>query len=161
MTTTKVSAVPAGYHSVTPYFTMNDAGRAIDFYKSVFGAEEHLRMPGPGGKISHAEIKIGDSIVMLADEMPDMYSKSPKTVGATTGGGMLYVEDCDAVFKRAVDAGATVMMPLTDMFWGDRYGQVKDPFGHLWSIATHKEDVSPEEMQKRQEAFFAQMGQQK
>jgi len=139
--------------------TVNDAARALDFYKRAFGAQEVMRMDAPGGKIGHAEIKIGDSIIMLADEMPGAGSRSPQAVGGTTGGIFLYVENADTVFNQAVSAGAKVDSPLADMFWGDRYGRLKDPFGHSWSVATHKEDVAPAEMSKRmQEA--AKMGQQ-
>lgn len=147
---------PAGYHSVTPYLIVRGAAQALAFYAQAFGAVEILRLP-MGELIGHAEIRIGDSVVMLGDEMPNMYNKSPKTVGATTAGVMIYIEDVDALFAQAVAAGATVSMPLADMFWGDRYGQVKDPFGHSWSLATHKEDLSPAEFKKRQDEFFAQM----
>jgi len=156
---TPVKPIPQGFHSVTPYLTVNDAARALDFYKRAFGAQEVMRMDAPGGKIGHAEIKIGDSIIMLADEMPGAGSRSPQAVGGTTGGIFLYVENADTVFNQAVSAGAKVDSPLADMFWGDRYGRLKDPFGHSWSVATHKEDVAPAEMSKRmQEA--AKMGQQ-
>lgn len=155
--TAQVKAIPDGYRSVTPYLVVDNASQAIDFYKRAFNATELVRMNGPGGKVIHAEIRIGDSVVMLGDEMPNMYNKSPKTVGATTAGVMIYVEDADALFAQAVAAGASVSMPLADMFWGDRYGQVKDPFGHSWSLATHKEDLSPAEIKKRQDEFFAQM----
>ncbi len=141
--------IPSGFHTVTPYLTVRDAAAAIEFYKKALGAEEIMRMPTPDGKIGHAELKIGDSI-----------NKSPQTLGGSTGGLYLYVEDVDKAFKRATDAGATVKMPVTDMFWGDRYGQVTDPFGHLWSLSTHVEDVSPEEMEKRSKEWAAQMAQQ-
>jgi PhnB protein len=155
MASSNVKPIPAGYHSVTPHMTVDDAAKAIDFYKKAFGAEEMSRMPGPGGKIMHAELRIFGSVVMLADEMPGMGNKSPKTLGSTTGGIMLYTDNVDASFKRATDAGAKVTMPLADQFWGDRYGQVADPFGHLWSLAQHIEDVQPAEMKKRMDAFFA------
>ena len=156
----RVSPIPKGYHSVTPYLTVNDAARALEFYKRAFGAREVLRMDGPDGKIGHAEIKIGDSIVMLGDEMPGMSNRSPQSLGGTTGGVMLYVENADTVFDQAVSAGAQVESPLADMFWGDRYGRLKDPFGHSWSVATHIEDVAPAEMSKRMKDFAAKMAQQ-
>jgi PhnB protein len=157
-----VKPIPDGYHSVTPYLCVKGAAEAIEFYKKAFGAEEVLRMPSPDGRIAHAEVRIGNSIVMMADEFPEMGpgARSPKTAGFPTGGVMLYTENCDALTERAVKAGATVTMPLQDMFWGDRYGQVEDPFGHRWSIATHKEDVSPEEMGRRQQAWAAKMAEQ-
>ena len=141
--------IPEGYHSVTPYLHLRDAARAIDFYKSVFGATEVLRMDAPGGKIGHAEIKIGGSHVMLADECPDMDIRSPQSFGGTPVSLLLYVEDVDALAERAVAAGAKLLSPLEDKFYGDRMGKLEDPFGHIWAIATHTEDVSPEELQKR------------
>jgi PhnB protein len=155
----QVKPIPQGYHSVTPYLTVNDAARAIDFYKRAFGAQEVMRMDGPNGKIGHAEIKIGDSRIMLGDEMPGG-ARSPQSLGGTTFGIMLYVENADTVFNQAVSAGAQVEAPLADMFWGDRYGKLKDPFGHSWSVATHKEDVAPEEMSKRMKEATAKMAQQ-
>src|SRR5579864_1117396 len=155
-----VKPIPQGFHSATPYLTLNDAARAIDFYKRAFGAQEVVRMKGPDGKIGHAEIKIGDSMIMLADEMPGSGSRSPQSLGGTTSGVFLYVENVDTVFNQAVSAGAKVEAPVSDMFWGDRYGRVKDPFGHSWSVATHKEDVAPAEMSKRMQEFAAKMGQQ-
>jgi len=152
--------IPQGHHSVTPYLTLHDAARAIEFYKRAFGAHEVMRMDGPGGKIGHAEIKIGDSVIMLADEMSGAGSRSPQSLGGTTAGVFLYVEDADKVFNQAVSAGAQVEAPLADMFWGDRYGRLKDPFGHSWSVATHKEDVAPAELQKRMQEAVAKMGQQ-
>jgi PhnB protein len=138
--------------------TVKDAARAIDFYKKAFGAEELMRMPGPGDKgIMHAELKIGDSVLFLTDEFPQMGNKSPQTLGGATGGLYLLVADVDTVFKTAVEAGAQSEMPVEDMFWGDRAGSIVDPFGHHWMIATHKEDVSPEEMKKRGEEFYARM----
>jgi len=157
---TRVKPVPKGYRSVTPYLTLHDAARALDFYKRAFGAQEVVRMDGPDGKIAHAEIKIGDSMIMLADEMPGAGSRSPQSLGGTSGGIFLYVENADAVFSQAVSAGAQVEMPLADMFWGDRYGRLKDPFGHSWSVATHKEDVTPAEMSKRMQEAMAKMAQQ-
>ncbi len=156
----QVKPIPQGFRSVTPYLTLNDAGRALDFYKRAFGAQELLRMDGPGGKIGHAEIKIGDSIIMLADEMPGGGVRSPQSLGGTTAGIFIYVENADAVYNQAVSAGAQVETPLADMFWGDRYGRLKDPFGHSWSVATHKEDVAPAEMSKRMQEATAKMAQQ-
>jgi PhnB protein len=150
-------AVPPGYHTITPNLVVNDGVKAIDFYKKAFGAEERFRMPGPDGKIMHAELKIGDSIFMLAEEMPEMGGKSPKAYGGSPVGFYLYVENVDAIWKRAVDAGAKPVMPLTDMFWGDRTGRLEDPFGHSWSPAQHVKDLTPEEIKKGQDAFFAQM----
>lgn len=155
----KVKPVPEGYHTVTPYLTLNDAAGAIDFYKRAFGATENMRMNGPGGKIGHAELRVGDSVIMLSDEMPGQSSKSPKSLGGTTAGIFLYVEDVDALYNRAVSAGAKGSMPPADMFWGDRFGTVTDPYGHVWSMATHKEDVAPEEMEKRGKEAMAQMAQ--
>jgi PhnB protein len=153
----KVKAIPEGYHTVTPHLVVREADRAIDFYKRAFGAEEQFRIPAPDGKsLMHAEIKIGSSIVFLGDESPDMGCRSPQSLGGSAGSLNLYVEDVDAAFQRAVAAGAQVKMPVTDMFWGDRYGRVLDPFGHEWGLATHKEDVSPGEIAKRAEAFFKQ-----
>jgi PhnB protein len=153
-----VKPIPDGYHTVTPSLVLKGAAQAIEFYKKAFGATEHFRMPGPDGKsLMHAELKIGDSIVMLADEQPERGCKAPTSVGASTGSLFLYVKDVDAAFKRAVEAGAKVMMPPADMFWGDRFGQVEDPFGHRWGLGTHKEDVPPDEIAKRQQQFFASM----
>ena len=156
----QVKPVPDGYHTATPYLTVNDAARAIDFYKRAFGAQELVRMAGPGGKITHAEIKIGDSMIMMADEMPGSDCRSPQSLKGSTVNIFLYVRDADSVFNQAVAAGAKVSMPLADMFWGDRYGKLTDPFGHSWSVATHKEDVAPAEMEKRAQAFMAKMGHQ-
>jgi PhnB protein len=142
----KVSPIPQGFTTLTPHLVVRDAAKAIEFYKSAFGAEEIARMPGPDGKLMHAELKIGDSIVMLADEFPEWGSNGPLTLGGTPVTLHLYVEDADAAFNRAVEAGATVKMALNDAFWGDRYGQLADPFGHTWSIATHVKDLTPEEM---------------
>jgi PhnB protein len=139
---------------------VKDAARAIDFYRRAFGAKEIMRMDGPGGKISHAELRIGDSMIMLTDEASGSGGRSPQSLGASTVGIFLYVEQVDSVFNQAVSAGARVEMPLADMFWGDRYGKLTDPFGHSWSLATHKEDVAPEEMTKRAKQAMAKMGQQ-
>ena len=145
----KVQPVPEGYHTATPYLIINGAASAIEFYKKAFGATELMRMPGPGGRIGHAEIRIGDSPIMLADEAPEMSFRGPQSLGGSPVSILLYVEDVDAVFDQAVAAGAKVQRPVADQFYGDRTGGVTDPFGHIWYIATHKEDVSPEEMQKR------------
>jgi len=155
-----VRPIPQGFHSVTPYLTLNDTARAIDFYKRAFGAQEVTRMNAPDGKVVHAEIRIGDSIIMLGDEMPGMGYRSPQSLGGTTVGINIYVEDVDKVFNQAVSAGAQVEAQVADMFWGDRYGRLKDPFGHSWSVATHKEDVAPAEMSKRMQAEMAKRQQQ-
>jgi PhnB protein len=144
-----VKPIPTGYHAVTPYLVVDNATRAIDFYKRAFGAKEVMRMDGPQGKIAHAEIKIGDSIVMLSDEILGTGARSPRSLGGTASSLMLYVEDVDATFAKATGAGAEVEAPLANMFWGDRYCKVKDPFGHSWAVATHKEDVAPDEMVRR------------
>lgn len=151
---TNVNYLPAGYHTATPYLIVNDGARAIEFYKQAFGATEVLRLALPDGKVGHAEIKIGDSHIMLADEFPDMDARSPATIGGTPVSMLLYFQDCDAVFARAVSVGARVLRPVQDQFYGDRAGTVADPFGHKWTIATHTEDLSPEEIQKRASALF-------
>jgi PhnB protein len=145
----KVQPIPKGFHSITPYLVVNDAKSAIEFYQRAFGAQEIVKMDGPNGKIMHAELKIGDSIIMLADEMPGTGTSAPKTLGGTTAGVMLYTDNVDSVFKQAISAGAKADQQPTDQFWGDRYGKLTDPFGHSWSLATHIEDVAPEEMKKR------------
>lgn len=145
----KVSATPAAYHTVTPYLIVKGAAQAIDFYQTVFGASEMMRLPGPNGTIVHAEIKIGDSPVMLADEMPGMEFRSPSSIGGSSVGLLLYVEDVDACAAKAVAAGAAVVKPVQNQFYGDRSGTFTDPFGHVWTIATHVEDVSPQELQRR------------
>jgi PhnB protein len=144
-----VKPVPDGYPRVIPYLTVDDANAAIEFYTSVLGATERLRMPGPDGKIGHAELEIGDSVVMLADAFPDMGSPSPRSLGGTPVTVMVYVEDVDGVFDRAIQAGATEERQVENQFYGDRAGQFADPFGHKWFVATHVEDVPPEEMAKR------------
>jgi PhnB protein len=155
---TAVRPVPPGYHTVTPYLTVRDGARALDFYTRAFGAAELMRMPGPGGTLMHAEFRIGNSIVMLSDEIPGVSScKAPTSLGGTTVQLSVYLPDVDAAFKRAVDAGCKVLMPLTDMFWGDRYGKLEDPFGNQWGLATHKEDLTPEEIGRRARAATAQM----
>ena len=154
----KVKAIPDGFHTLSPHIMVRDADKAIEFYKKAFGAEEIVRMPGPDGKtVMHAELKLGDSRMMMCQEMPGMEcsSASPQTTGKTTAVLHLYVENADALFDRAVKAGAKPIMPISDMFWGDRYGQVSDPFGHVWSIATHKQDYTPEQMKKNMGEFFA------
>jgi PhnB protein len=152
-----VKAIPEGYHTLTPYMTVRDAARAIEFYKQAFGAVEKGVMTGPEGKIMHAELRIGDSLLMLADEFPQFGSLSPQTTGGSGTGLHIYVEDVDSAFDRAIGAGATVEMPVADMFWGDRYGKLVDPFGHKWSIATHRLDLSMEEIEEAQEEFMKQM----
>jgi PhnB protein len=149
----QVKPVPEGMHTVTPHLVCGGAADAIAFYKKAFNAEEILRMPGPDGKLMHAMIRIGDSNVMLVDEFPQWGSTSPKTLKGTPVTIHLAVDNVDALFQRALDAGATVKMPVADMFWGDRYGVLEDPFGHHWSIATHIKDMSPEEMQKAMQAL--------
>ncbi|HEX8290550.1 MAG TPA: VOC family protein [Pyrinomonadaceae bacterium] len=151
-----VKPIPEGYRSVNAYLCVDDAARAIEFYKEAFGATERMRMEMPGGKIGHAEIQIGDTIVMLADEMPEMNFRSPRTLGGPSCHFMLYVEDVDARVERAVKAGATLKKPVKDEFYGDRSGSVEDPFGHLWYIATHIEDPEPEEIKRRLDAEMAQ-----
>jgi PhnB protein len=147
-----VKPIPEGYHSVTPYLIIRGAADAIEYYKQAFGATELMRYPAPDGKIGHAEIKIGDSPVMMADEYPEMGYKSPQSIGGSSGSLMIYVDDVDTVFNRAVEAGGTVKEAVQDKFYGDRTGTVIDPFGHVWHIATHKEDLSMEEMQQRAKA---------
>ncbi len=150
--------IPEGYHSVTPYLIIKGATEAIDFYKKAFGATELFRMPAPGGKIGHAEIKIGDSPIMLADESPEMGYKSPQSLGGSPISIMIYVADVDTVFKQAVAAGGKEQRPVKDQFYGDRSGTLEDPFGHVWHVATHKEDVSPEEMERRMKSYTAASG---
>jgi uncharacterized glyoxalase superfamily protein PhnB len=145
----KVKPIPAGYHTVTPHLIVRGGTKALEFYRNAFGAEETARMPGPDGRLMHAEIRLGDSMVMLSDEFPEQGSKSPQSLGGCPSGIFLYVENVDAAFKRAVDAGCEVKMAPTDMFWGDRYCKLQDPFGFQWALATHVEDVSPEEMTRR------------
>ena len=143
--------IPDGYHSITPYLIVNGAAKAIDFYKRAFGAVELMRMPGPDGKIGHAEIKIGDSALMLADEHPEMGYRGPQSLGGTAVSMMVYVERVDDVFGRALAGGAKELQPVKDQFYGDRSGTLQDPFGHKWTVATHVEDVPPEEMRRRAE----------
>lgn len=154
-----VKPIPAGFHTVTPYLVVNNASAAIEFYKRAFGAQEKERMAGPNGKIGHAELRIGDSIVMLADEMPGMGTRSPQSLGGCSTGIFLYVDNVDATFQKAVSAGGKSDQAPQDMFWGDRYGKLTDPFGHQWSLATHKEDVSADELAKRAKDAMAKMAQ--
>jgi len=151
-------AVPEGFHTVTPQLTLDNAPQAIDWYKQALGAEEISRAPGPDGKIMHAELRIGDSRIMVNDAV--MGGKGPKALGGTPASLWLYVEDCDSLFNRAVKAGGQVRMPIADQFWGDRCGSFTDPHGYMWTIATHKEDLTHEEMMQRQEEFFKQFAQQ-
>lgn len=150
-----VKPVPEGYDAVTPYMAVDDAAAAIDYYKQAFGAQERVRMTGPDGRIGHAELSIGDSLIMLSDPMPQGSTRPPGELGGTSGSVFLYVPDVDGVVQKAVDAGATVTMEVADQFWGDRFGVITDPFGHVWSIATHVEDVPPEEIEERAKAAVA------
>jgi PhnB protein len=151
-----VKPIPEGYRSVTPYLFVKGAAKAIEFYKNVFGASERMRMPTPDGKILHAELKIGDSIIMLTDENAQMGATSPQTLGGTSISIHVYVENVDSVAQRAVESGAKLVRPVKDQFYGDRTGTLIDPFGHMWSVATHIEDVSSEEMQKRAASAMSQ-----
>ncbi len=164
MTTTTesspVKAIPKGFRTVTPHLTIRDADKAIAFYKKALGAKPRMRLDQPDGKVMHAELKIGNSILFLAEESPDHGSPSPLTAGATTVSLYLYVKDVDKAFARAVKAGVTVKRPVADMFWGDRAGTFTDPFGHQWTLATHKEDVPEEEFPKRAAQFYEQMANQ-
>ena len=150
--------IPEGYRTLTPYLAVDDAAKAIDFYTRAFGATEKMRMEAPGGKIGHAELEVGDSLVMLSDPFPQSTIRPPAEVGGSTASIFMYVEDVDAAVEKAVEAGATVTMEVQDMFWGDRFGSVSDPFGHTWSIATHVEDLSPEEIAERGREAMAAMG---
>jgi PhnB protein len=154
----QVRAIPEGHHTVTPYLIVGDAAAAIAFYKKAFGAEELMRVVAPRGKIGHAELRIGDSVIMLADEYPDMNTRGPHAFGGSPVSIHLYVEDVDAVAGQAIAAGATVVRPVQDQFYGDRSGSFTDPFGHSWHVATHKEDLTPEELDKRVKAAMAQHG---
>lgn len=151
-----VHHIPEGYHSVIPYLIIDGAASALEFYKEAFGAVEIMRMPDPSGRIAHAEIKIGDAHVMIADEHPEMGQRGPKSIGGTPVGIMIYVEDVDARYNAAVAGGATAIRPLENQFYGDRSGMVIDPFGHMWMLATHFEDVTPEEMDRRMKAMSEQ-----
>ena len=160
--TTSVKPVPEGFHTIQPGLVIRDAAKAIDFYKKALGALELMRMPGPDGKIMHAELKIGDSVIFISEEHPQMGTvKAPQTLGASTCVLNLYVPNVDELFKQAIAAGGKEVMPVADQFWGDRYGSFVDPFGLNWGIATHKEDLSQQEMGKRAQEFFASMAQRK
>jgi PhnB protein len=150
--------IPEGYHALTPYLAVDDAARAIEYYKEAFGAKERGRMGAPDGKISHAELEIGDSLIMLSDSFPQSSTRPPSELSGTSASVFMYVEDVDAVVKRAVDAGASITMEVADQFWGDRFGAVTDPFGHVWSIATHIEDLTPDEIAERGKAAMAATG---
>jgi uncharacterized glyoxalase superfamily protein PhnB len=150
-----VTAIPPGYHTASPFLSVDDAAAAIEFYVRAFGALERARISGPDGRIAHCELQIGDSVLMLSDPFPQSRGRSPRELGGTSVGIYLYVEDVDAVVRDAVAAGATITVPVDDMFWGDRFGEVVDPFGHLWQIATRKEEIPPEELAKRAEAAMA------
>jgi PhnB protein len=152
-----VQPIPEGYESISPSLAVDNATEAIEFYKKAFGATEKLRMDGPGGTIAHAELEIGNSILMLSDPFPQSDVRPPKEIGGTTVNIFMYVDDVDAAVQQAVDAGATITMPVDNRFWGDRFGTITDPYGHSWGLATHVEDVSPEEMEKRGQEFMAQM----
>ncbi|MFI5104321.1 MAG: VOC family protein [Terriglobales bacterium] len=149
----KVKAQPDGYHAITPYLVIKGAAAAIEFYKKAFGATELVRMPQPDGRVGHAELKIGDSVVMMADEFPEMDTVGPQTLGNSPVGLLLYVDNADAVFAKAVSLGAKVKKPMADQFYGDRNGTLEDPFGHKWTIGMHVEDVSPEEIKRRMAAM--------
>jgi PhnB protein len=153
-----VKPVPDGYHTVTPVLIVDHGMGALEFYAKALGAKERMRSLGPNGKLAHAEIQVGDSIIMLAEEDASMGSRSPKALGGVPGGIWLYVSDVDQVHRQAVASGATSMMAPEDMFWGDRHARIRDPFGHEWSIASHREDVSGEELEKRAREFYAKMG---
>ena len=152
-------AVPKGFHTVTPSLFVRNTAQAIDFYKKALGAEELMRMTGPDGKIGHAEIKIGDSIIFLSDENAAFGTKSPESLGGVTGALYLYVDDVDKAFQRAVDAGGQARMPVMDMFWGDRVGNFIDPYGHSWTLSTHTQDLTEQEIQEGEKKFYAQMAQ--
>jgi PhnB protein len=149
----KVKKIPKGYHSATPYLIVDGAERAIDFYTRAFNAKELMRVPAPGHRIGHAEIKIGDSVIMLADEHPEIQARGPQHYGGSPVSILLYVEDVDSLFRQAVAAGATETRAVADQFYGDRSGSLKDPFGHNWHLSTHQEDVSPEELNRRMAAM--------
>jgi len=152
-----VKTVPVGYHTATPVLTVDNGVQALEFYVRAFSATKRGGVSSFDGKVMHAEFQIGDSVFMLSDEFPTMGNKSPKSLGGSTGGVWLYVPDVDAAYRQAIGAGATSLAPPSDMFWGDRFASVRDPFGHVWSIATHREDVPPAEMERRSTEFYAQM----
>lgn len=149
--------IPKNYHSITPVLIVKNGDEAIEFYKKGFGVQERGRMNGPDGRVAHAELKLGDSVFMLSDEYPEMDCHSPKTIGGSPVSMYVYVDDVDSFFDKAISAGAKVLDPVKDQFWGDRHGRLEDPFGHLWSIATHKKDLSEDEMKKAAEVAFSQM----
>lgn len=151
-----VQPIPVGYHTATPYLIIKNAAAAIEFYKKAFGAIEQMRLVQPDGKIGHAEIKIGNSVIMLADEFPEMGAKSPEAFGGSPISILLYVENVDEMFQKSINAGAIVKQPLENKFYGDRMGTITDPFGHCWSIGTHIQDVSPEEIKQRMEKMYQQ-----
>jgi PhnB protein len=150
--------IPEGHEAAAPYLAVEDATRAIEYYKKAFGAKELTLMHGPDGKVGHAELQIGNALIMLSDPFPGSSTQPPKQLGGTSASVFIYVEDVDAVVKQAVDAGATVTMEVADQFWGDRFGTITDPFGHVWSIATHIEDLTEEEIAERAKAAMAEMG---
>jgi PhnB protein len=150
-------AIPGGFHTVTPSIVVAGAAQALDFYKRAFGAEERSRFPGPDGTIMHAEFKIGDSVIMMGDEMPDQGARGPKAIGGSPVSFFIYGDNVDAAWKRAVDAGAKVVMPLGDQFWGDRTGCLEDPYGHKWWLAQRIQDLTPDELRQAADAFFSQM----
>jgi PhnB protein len=151
--------IPTGFHTVTPSLFVRNAAQAIDFYKKALGAEERMRMAGPDGKIGHAELKIGDSIVFLSEENPAYGTKSPEALGGISAALYLYVEDVDQSFQRAIDAGGKAKMPVAEMFWGDRVGNFTDPYGHSWTLSTHTQDLTEQEMEEGAKRFFAEMAQ--
>jgi PhnB protein len=158
---TSVKRVPEGFHTITAGLTIKGAAEAIEFYKQALGAQEIMRMTGPNGLIGHAELRIGDSVLFITDEMPNMgMCKSPQTLGGTTGSLYLYVDDVDSAFDRAVKAGGKATMPVADMFWGDRFGSFEDPFGYIWGVSTHVRDLSPEQIEEAAKEFYAEMAQQ-
>ena len=150
--------IPEGYRTLTPYLTFDNAAEAMDYYKDVFGAKERMRMEAPGGKIGHAELEIGDSLLMISDAFPNSTQRPPSELGGTGAGVFMYVDNVDAIVEKAVAKGANVTMEVADQFWGDRFGSITDPYGHSWSIATHVEDVPPEEIAERAKAAMAAMG---
>ena len=151
--------IPSGFHTVTSSLFVRNAAQAIDFYKKALGAEERMRMAGPDGKIGHAELQIGDSIIFLSEENPGFGTKSPESLGGISGALYLYVEDVDQAFQRAIDAGGKLKMPVADMFWGDRVGNFTDPYGHSWTLSTHTQDLTEQEMEEGAKKFFAEMAQ--
>lgn len=153
----EIEKIPKEYHSITPVLIVKNGDEAIEFYKNGFGVEERCCMKGPDGRVAHAELKLGDSVFMLSDEYPEMKCHSPKTIGGSPVSMYVYVDDVDSIFNKAISAGAKILDPVKDQFWGDRHGRLEDPFGHLWSIATHKKDISDEEMKRAAEAAFSEM----